>query len=113
MCEQCVKEEYPDRGTVCLDSGAYLANLAGCQGCGRKDTLKVANKTVGPSEANEEVTEFEHVCGECQHVVARHLHVFWVEDGYQNYTMSCMLCGGAEDTRSCLPDDPRFEAALF
>lgn len=113
MCQDCVKEEFPDRGTVCLDSGAYLANLAGCQGCGHKDTLREANKTTSPSHAAQEVTEYDHVCGTCSHVIARHVHTFWLEDDYQQYEMSCLLCGEAEDSRSCLPHDPRLEAALF
>lgn len=59
------------------------------------------------------ITPFSDVCGECQHIVAHHTHTFWLEDSFQHYEMSCLLCGEAEDARSCLPDDPRFEATLF
>ncbi|XP_071540688.1 protein Churchill-like [Panulirus ornatus] len=114
MCQECVKEEYPDRGTICLDSGAYLANLQGCLGCGHKDTLSVVNRTTSSiQDSPQEVIEYDHVCGNCNHVIATHGHRFWVEDDYQYYEMSCMLCGEAEDTRSCYPDDPRMEVSLF
>lgn len=114
MCQDCVKEEYPDRGTLCLDSGAYLANLQGCQGCGHKDTIKSINRSTSNAEnSSQEVIEYDHVCSNCNHVVATHDHRFWVEEDYQYYEMRCMLCGDAEDTRSCYPDDPRLEAVLF
>ncbi|KAB7497618.1 Protein Churchill [Armadillidium nasatum] len=45
MCELCVKEEFPDRGSFCLESGAYLLNLKECKGCGEKNSLKVVNCT--------------------------------------------------------------------
>ncbi|KAK3880225.1 hypothetical protein Pmani_013746 [Petrolisthes manimaculis] len=111
MCHECVKEEYPDRGTVCLDSGAYLANLRGCRGCGQKDKVGVANRTT--QDTDQELVEYDHVCGGCSHVIASHCHRFWVEDDYQYYEMSCLLCGEADDTRSCQPDDPRLAATLF
>lgn len=58
-CTTCGGVSWCCQGTVCLDSGAYLANLAGCQGCGHKDTLKEANKTTSPSHVPQEVTEFD------------------------------------------------------
>ncbi|ROT67260.1 protein Churchill [Penaeus vannamei] len=114
MCQECVKEEYPDRGTICLDTGAYLANLQGCHVCGVKDSLNTANRSIFDSQTSpQEVIEYDHVCGNCSHVIASHTHRFWVEEDFQYYEMSCMLCGEADDTRSCLPDDPRMEAILF
>lgn len=111
MCEDCVKEEFPDRGSVVTDSGAYLANLSACVGCGQKDTIKVANKTTQDT-SNQEVVEFDHVCS-CGHVVAHHEYRFWLEDNFQYYEMSCRLCGEADDSRSCLPDDPRQALVQF
>ena len=64
-------------------------------------------------EANEddpdqkEITRFEHVCQKCNHVIAKHVHEFWVEDGYQEYRMECLLCGLGEDSSSVMPRDPR------
>lgn len=46
-------------------------------------------------------------CKTCDHLVAQHEHKFWVEDNFQFYEMNCLLCGEAEDSRSCLPEDPR------
>ncbi|KAK7083110.1 Phosphatidylinositol 3-kinase catalytic subunit type 3 [Halocaridina rubra] len=93
MCQDCVKEEYPDRGSLCLDSGTYLANLLGCHGCGHKDTLKSVNRatTSNPEFLSQEVIEYDHVCGNCSHVVATHDHRFWVEEDYQYYEMSLVL----------------------
>ncbi|XP_076067993.1 protein Churchill isoform X2 [Oratosquilla oratoria] len=112
MCKDCVKEEFPDRGSICLDSGAYLANLNGCKLCGRKDRVQVVNKAT-TQEGDQEVTTFQHKCEGCEHLIATHEYCFWVEEDFQYYEMSCLLCGESDDTRSCLPDDPRMAATLF
>ena len=46
-------------------------------------------------------------CAKCGHSIAKHIHEFWIEDGYQEYRMECMLCGLGEDSVSVLPKDPR------
>ncbi|XP_018025015.1 protein Churchill-like [Hyalella azteca] len=113
MCLSCVKTSSPDRGNTCLESGSYLLNLSGCHGCGRMDTLVTQDITeTMTSDETQEIT-YNHVCSSCGHIVAQHHYLFWVVDGYQNYEMNCLLCGTAEDERSCLPDDPRKQVALF
>jgi len=106
MCELCVKEEEPDRGDFCLESGAYLVNFVSCHACGRKEPLQEVEK-LDTVEDDTQLVSFKHACSSCSHVVACHSYTFFIEDGFQNYTMSCLLCGAAEDERSCLPDDPR------
>ena len=55
----------------------------------------------------KEIIKFEHACMQCNHIVAKHLHEFWVEDGYQEYRMECLLCGQAQDSISVMPKDLR------
>ena len=47
------------------------------------------------------------VCAHCDHVIAKHTYTFKVEDGYQEYTMVCKLCGRGAAESSVLPNDPR------
>nr|CAH0111089.1 unnamed protein product [Daphnia galeata] len=105
MCEKCLKEEFPNRDRMCLDSGVYMANLKCCCEC-QSNQVSVLNKTVLEDDGVE-VTVFEHVCNTCQHVISVHNYKFWVEGDYQEYEMDCALCGTAEDSISILPDDPR------
>lgn len=126
MCKDCVKKQYPQRGRLCSESGAYLANFGGCsrcQGNGNVDNHRpstqvlreIGKQTVksNDEESNEdepedkEMIRFEHACMLCNHVVAKHMHEFWVEDGYQEYRMECLLCGLGQDTISVMPRDPR------
>ncbi|KAF2355977.1 Transcription activator Churchill [Trinorchestia longiramus] len=116
MCQSCVKTTNPDRGNLCLESGAYLLNLAGCHGCGRKDTIVAQDRAENlANDDHQEISyiHYKHVCSACGHIVALHKHLFWIEDGYQNYEMNCLLCGDALDERSCLPDDPRKQVTLY
>jgi len=41
-----------------------------------------------------------------------HKYQFWVEEGRQEYRMDCLLCGFAEDSVSCMPNDPRKASAM-
>jgi hypothetical protein len=50
---------------------------------------------------------FPDTCVACGHVVSKHCHEFWLEDGYQEYRMECSLCGLGEDSVSILPKDPK------
>jgi len=111
MCRECVKEEYPDRGRTCLEKGCYLFNFISCTGCGKKEVTQINHNE--NNEADEEVITFEHACSHCGHVVASHVYNFTVSDGYQEYSMDCLLCGTAEDEQSVLPDDPRKYATIF
>lgn len=74
-------------------------------------------------------------CTFCGHVIANHVHEFWIRDGYQvvkafglshlrlsvihfmllcvqHYRMDCQLCGLGEDSISILPEDPRKASTL-
>uniref|UniRef100_A0A3B4HAE0 Protein Churchill n=2 Tax=Haplochromini TaxID=319058 RepID=A0A3B4HAE0_9CICH len=140
MCNGCVQKEYPDRGNTCLENGSYLMNYLGCANCHHRDFVMISNKATEDDDG-EEIVTYDHVCKNCDHVIARHEYTFSVVDEYQassavvtkpveihtvdsvtlrvffcvvqEYTMLCMLCGKAEDSISVLPDDPRQSAPLF
>ncbi|BFZ11647.1 hypothetical protein BsWGS_14686 [Bradybaena similaris] len=105
MCERCVREEYPDRESLCVDNGSYMINFLKCCQCGSRD-LKMANRSCTEAE-DEEVIHYQHVCVACEHMIAEHEHTFKVDGEFQMYEMSCLLCGSADDQRSIMPVDPR------
>ncbi|GFO25988.1 churchill [Plakobranchus ocellatus] len=105
MCEGCVKEEFPDRDSLCVDSGSYMINFVKCCDCESQD-MKIVNRNCTESDDEERIT-YQHVCGQCSHMVAEHEHIFRVDDEFQHYEMSCLLCGSADDQRSIMPIDPR------
>ncbi|NP_001191620.1 churchill isoform X1 [Aplysia californica] len=105
MCELCVKEEYPDRDTLCVEQGSYMINFVKCSSCGQQG-LRTSNRKCNDSEEEELIT-YEHVCSSCEHVIAQHEYTFKVDGDFQIYEMSCLLCGSAEDQRSIMPVDPR------
>ncbi|CAL1526206.1 unnamed protein product [Lymnaea stagnalis] len=105
MCERCVREEYPDRESLCVDQGSYMINFFKCCQCGAQDMTTV-NRSCTDS-GDEEIITYHHVCSQCDHVIAEHEHTFRIEEEFQIYSMSCMLCGSAEDQRSIMPIDPR------
>lgn len=108
MCNECVKEEYPDRGTTCMDNGSYLMNFAGCHDCGKLDVIAITNRhCTDEDDDDEEIITYQHICSTCGHVIANHEYTFRVEDEYQVYEMDCVLCGRADDSRSIMPCDPR------
>ncbi|XP_070179586.1 protein Churchill-like isoform X2 [Littorina saxatilis] len=89
---------------MCLETGSYLVNYAGCNECGGRDIL-IKNRIV--SEDEDELITFQHVCLHCEHIVANHEYSFKVVEEFQEYEMSCLLCGNGEDSRSIMPCDPR------
>ncbi|KAL3875175.1 hypothetical protein ACJMK2_038217 [Sinanodonta woodiana] len=94
--------------TMCLDTGSYMMNFAGCAQCQACEPIKVVNVQRTEDEDNdEELVTFQHVCHECEHVIANHEYTFRVVDEYQVYQMYCALCGHGEDERSIMPCDPR------
>ncbi|KAK7505525.1 hypothetical protein BaRGS_00003270 [Batillaria attramentaria] len=105
MCGDCVKEEFPERESICLENGSYLLNYAGCKNCGAR-SIEIKNRVTSDDEEEELVT-YQHICSQCDHVVANHEYSFRVNGEYQEYEMSCMLCGNGEDQRSIMPYDPR------
>eukprot|EP00039_Didymoeca_costata_P001732 m.54655 g.54655 ORF g.54655 m.54655 type:complete len:129 (+) comp10940_c0_seq2:163-549(+) len=123
MCAECVRESAPDRGRMCTDSGCYILNYVGCSECKSRDmpvTVKKLPTKPGETGATSEEdpsddsndddmeeTVFWHICGKCDHVIAKHTYTFEVLDNFQEYTMLCRLCGRAADTQSVMPDDPR------
>jgi Churchill protein len=34
MCGECLREKLPERGTMCLETGAYFLNFKACKECG-------------------------------------------------------------------------------
>ncbi|WAR18262.1 CHUR-like protein [Mya arenaria] len=88
MCRSCVKEEYPDRESVCLESGSYMMNYAGCSQCGESSAIVMVNKQTTEDEDGQEVITYQHICQSCSHVIANHEHVFHVEDDYQMCSVS-------------------------
>ena len=52
-------------------------------------------------------TLISDTCATCDHCVAKHTHEFWIEDGYQEFRMECLICGLGEDSVSVLPRDPK------
>eukprot|EP00117_Sycon_ciliatum_P038062 scpid92301/ scgid28354/ Protein Churchill len=106
MCRECVHEFCKDRGTTCLETGVYYINLKGCVNCSTRGELAKAECKQEEDEDGAEEISFEHRCSKCDHVVAKHTYSFSVDDGYQEYSMQCGLCGTGSDSRSVLPDDP-------
>uniref|UniRef100_A0A3Q3VXA1 Protein Churchill n=1 Tax=Mola mola TaxID=94237 RepID=A0A3Q3VXA1_MOLML len=89
MCNGCVQKEYPDRGNTCLENGSYLMNYLGCASCHQRDFVLIRNQAAEDDDG-EEIVTYDHVCKNCDHVVARHEYTFSVVDEYQVRT----LCAG-------------------
>jgi hypothetical protein len=96
MCQDCLLECRPDRGSLCLDDGAYLLNFKGCVVCGKRSRPNNDDRCEQEEEGgNEECTEttFTHVCSGCGHQVASHYYRETLNVGYVCYLMECSLCG--------------------
>lgn len=113
MCRECVKQILPSRGNVCIESGSYLLNFKGCVVCGAKEALNITDHNKQEDDNGEEQITYKHVCSSCDHVIAEHEYTFQVEGDYQEYMMTCLLCGSAEDTVCIYPDDPRKANQIF
>ncbi|XP_019642754.1 PREDICTED: protein Churchill-like isoform X1 [Branchiostoma belcheri] len=87
MCQNCVNNVFPDRGHTCLESGSYLMNFASCAQCNKKELIKIHNKEEREEE-QEQVITYQHLCQNCDHVIAEHEYRFCVEEGYQEYQMT-------------------------
>ncbi|XP_031551034.1 protein Churchill-like [Actinia tenebrosa] len=96
MCRDCVKEELPDRGRMCVENGSYLWNYECCKECGKKEPIEITNRTE-EDDNDEELVTYKHVCTICGHVIAEHTYTFSVDEEYQAYTMTCLLCGRGSD----------------
>lgn len=55
----------------------------------------------------------QDACKDCQHVIAKHEFTFDVVDDYQEYSMTCLLCGNGSAEVSVMPVDPRKASELF
>ncbi|CAG5927931.1 unnamed protein product [Menidia menidia] len=82
MCNGCVQKQYPDRGNTCLENGSYLMNYLGCASCHQRDFVLISNKAT-EDEDGEEIVTYDHVCKNCDHVIARHEYTFSVVEEYQ------------------------------
>lgn len=47
------------QGTTCLESGSYLLNFASCKECGRKEPLKIIDKSNEEDDDGEELVTFK------------------------------------------------------
>eukprot|EP00300_Choanocystis_sp_HF-7_P030116 c38877_g1_i1.p1 GENE.c38877_g1_i1~~c38877_g1_i1.p1 ORF type:complete len:123 (+),score=16.43 c38877_g1_i1:1-369(+) len=105
MCRDCVKSERPDRGTTCLETGAFFMNFRGCAACTAVNIAVIDREAEEDDEGNETVS-FTHVCGACNHVIGKHDFTCEVIDRRHEYSMECRLCGIGSDSRGIMPDDP-------
>lgn len=44
MCQDCLREQLPERGTTVLDAGHYLMNLKACAACSKRDIPVLRNR---------------------------------------------------------------------
>ena len=86
MCRHCVRTPFPDRDRMCLETGAFLANLNKCKQCSKNslisEPLTITNTGGGDSDSDNSDTEclendgelvsYNHVCSECKHLVSAH-----------------------------------------
>ena len=86
MCRHCVRTPYPDRDRMCLETGAYLANLAGCHHCSKTSITSEpqVSSTKGTADSDSESSDseclendgelviYKHVCTGCRHLVSSH-----------------------------------------
>jgi hypothetical protein len=107
MCRACVAAALPDRGSLCTESGCYLANFKGCAQCKKIGPLDAAERRVvseveedegddARSRESREVVTFSHVCRGCKHVVCEHYYCFTEVSGASfehRFLMECVLCG--------------------
>ena len=86
MCRHCVRTPFPDRDRMCLETGAFLANMRKCQKCSKNslisEPLTTSLRPGADSESESSDTEclendgelvtYNHVCSECRHLVSAH-----------------------------------------
>jgi hypothetical protein len=104
MCNNCIIQLLPDRGTTCLETGSYFLNFKGCGSCGKKGMIKNINHKKEENEIKETIL-FTHICVECNHIICEHSWEFEVVDKFQEYTMNCLLCGSGESQHAIDPTD--------
>lgn len=62
MCRHCVCEVRPERGRVCLDTGAYLINFQQCSQCEKRGPIEVHQREqteVDEDDVYEETVDFQ------------------------------------------------------
>ncbi|KAJ0061131.1 hypothetical protein NL108_008810, partial [Boleophthalmus pectinirostris] len=85
-------------GNTCLENGSYLMNYQGCANCHHRDFVLISNKST-EDEDGEEIVTYDHVCKNCEHVIARHEYTFSVVEEYQvKVFFSSTLCS-MQDSR--------------
>nr|XP_048271930.1 protein Churchill isoform X2 [Myodes glareolus] len=60
MCGDCVKKEYPNRGSTCLENGSFLLNFTGCAVCNKLDFMLITNRSL-KEEDGEEIVTYDRV----------------------------------------------------
>ena len=117
MCQQCVIELMPQRGSWVTDSGCYVVNLKACHGCGQRLHLSEVQERARTCVEEEEEDEYEedisfqHTCSHCGHILGTHHYVFRVDQHVQETFMDCGVCGQASCEQSTLPLEA--ESTLF
>lgn len=49
------------QGTICLESGSYLKNYAGCKGCGKREPLKTLEMSTQEDNDGEELVTYKRM----------------------------------------------------
>jgi hypothetical protein len=161
MCQSCLKDVQPDRGSFVSDNGHFITNFKACIACSKREMPVSRARTRngvpfgglsggssstnghgtanghrdgdrpeinGPADTTEdnepreygedgEEVSFEHVCVNCEHLIARHVYRFNVTKASsdvnswtQSYEMECDLCGFGERENSVGVSDPKRRA---
>jgi hypothetical protein len=115
MCNKCLKTLSPDRGNTCYDTGVYFQNFKSCDSCKQVNIpiKKIASQQETHQETEESV-QFDHICPECSHIIAKHSYTFTlvgesIEEQAQESTMDCNLCGIGQDSQWVLSRNPNSE----
>eukprot|EP00128_Syssomonas_multiformis_P014598 Colp12_sorted_trinity150504_noHs@24762 len=106
MCLKCLKDPDLERGTTCLDGGSYMLNYNGCALCNSKGFVREVNRIAKEKNRKDgtsmETVTFEHMCADCDHIVAEHNYSFEVTSEQQEYIMTCDLCGIGSDIHNIM-----------
>ena len=108
MCLQCLKQDSPDRGRVCFDTGANMLNLLPCAHCGKlarprnfalEPSSESDNSDSDETDLETEKKIFQHTCVYCGHIIATHMFTFVIDyrRKIHKYSMYCKLCGKGVD----------------
>ena len=60
MCKDCVKTIFPQRETLCTETGVYIQNFAGCSKCNEQNRAPDSLISKGPGtieEVDDDITK--------------------------------------------------------